>query len=523
MWQSIRTRLMAIGVLVALVVTVFSVLQMQRRVRGYEATMTRLDSGTRNLAVLKDTTLAFKTIRVELRDFLLDPARRETYAGRVVNLIGELNAGVAELEKYAPTPEINSTLTELKNSLLVFYDVGGRILAFGTARNFSAALQVLLTECQPAADAVIGHLESLHAEYEAYAAAVSSDFAAQTATSARMTLLTTLLGLLMLGALIVYVVKAILTPIIVIKGAMSKLAEGDLSVPYQPLNDKGEIGDLSRAVGDAFVSLRTLILQMQSSAKVVAEKAGRILGQVSEVAEGNTSQSSITSEILRSLEQLSAATEEIAANAQTAANAGAKASSVALLGSQKVATSLGSLHKVQESVASLASVSKQISGIVETIDGVSDQTNILALNAAIEAARAGEQGRGFAVVADAVRRLAEQSMSATKEITKLVDDIQVRLAQAIATSKQGAEGAQGAQAGIDGIIAEINGMAAMIEGISAAGEQQAAGATEVTASMQNLTAITQEVAAASQTTTRDAQELRDVAKALSTATAAFKL
>jgi len=304
---------------------------------------------------------------------------------------------------------------------------------------------------------------------------------------------------------------------------MSKLAAGDLASRYRPLHDTGEIGDLSRAVGDAFANLRALISEVQASAVAVAGKANLIDGKVREVADGNDSQSSISMEILRTLEQLSAATEEIAANAQTAANAGAKASLVASQGSQKVGASIGSLRKVQDSVAALASVSKQISGIVDTIDGVSDQTNLLALNAAIEAARAGEHGRGFAVVANAVRSLAEQSMAATKEITKLVEDIQLRLSQAITTSSQGAEGAQGAQEGLDAIIAEINGIALMIEGISAAGEQQAAGAAEVTASMQNLTAITQEVAAASQASTHGAQDLREVAKVLEKAVAAFKL
>jgi len=114
-------------------------------------------------------------------------------------------------------------------------------------------------------------------------------------------------------------------------------------------------------------------------------------------------------------------------------------------------------------------------------------------------------------------------MAATKEISKLVADIRLRLDQAVNTSNQGALGAQATQDAIDAILAQINGMANMIEGISAAGEEQAASATEVTASMQNLNAIAREVAAASQVSMSAAQNLKSVSQELAKASGAFRL
>lgn len=309
---------------------------------------------------------------------------------------------------------------------------------------------------------------------------------------------------------------------LIVRGA-EEVAEGNLALAFAADRSADEIGTLSRAFVTMVNNLGELIKGAQTSAQEVAERAGLISGSVAEVAAGNNSQANITQEVTRALEQLAAATEEIAANAQHASASGVAAQQAAGDGATRIGNAIASLTTVQENVTGLAKVSQQIGGIVSTIESIADQTNLLALNAAIEAARAGEHGRGFAVVADAVRSLAEQSRESTQEISRLIRSIQEQIDAAVKVSTQGTAGARGAREALDNIVAKVNEITLMIEGISAAGEEQAAGANEVAAAMQNLGAITEEVAASSEETAAASAQLAELGKGLERAARKFRI
>jgi methyl-accepting chemotaxis protein len=309
---------------------------------------------------------------------------------------------------------------------------------------------------------------------------------------------------------------------LIVKGA-EEVAGGNLALVLAVDRDGDEIGALSRAFVTMINNLGDLIKGAQTSAQEVAERASVMSGSIAEVAAGNNSQANITQEVTRTLEQLAAATEEIAANAQHASAASESAQQAAGDGATRIGNAIASLTTVQENVTGLVKVSQQIGGIVNTIESIADQTNLLALNAAIEAARAGEHGRGFAVVADAVRSLAEQSRESTQEISRLIRSIQEQIDDAVKVSTQGTAGARGAREALDNIVAKVNEIALMIEGISAAGEEQAASANEVSAAMQNLGAITEEVAASSEETAAASAQLAELGKGLEQAARKFRV
>ena len=164
-------------------------------------------------------------------------------------------------------------------------------------------------------------------------------------------------------------------------------------------------------------------------------------------------------------------------------------------------------------VGKLGERSQEIGTIVDTISGIAGQTNLLALNAAIEAARAGEQGRGFAVVAEEVRKLAEQSQDAAKQIAELIGAIQNDTNQAVDAMnegtrevRKGTEVVTSAGQAFGQIVNLVDRVSDQVSDISAAIEQMAAGSQHIVASTKNIDAASKEASAHTQTVSAATEE-----------------
>lgn len=228
-------------------------------------------------------------------------------------------------------------------------------------------------------------------------------------------------------------------------------------------------------------------------------------------------------------EEIASASSEVAAISETsAANAGAlvreseQVLGIAEVGNESVLNTISKINQIaedtkqaEEVIKDLGDISRQVGNITETITGIAEQTNLLALNAAIESARAGEYGRGFAVVAEEVRKLAEQSAEAAKEIGQLVGKIQSGVDISVKTMiqdaqevRQGVVLATGAGKSLQDIVEANRKTVELVKEIAAGAEQVSSGTSQMTASNVQITSVIKQIASAAQELASVSGELR---------------
>ncbi len=276
-------------------------------------------------------------------------------------------------------------------------------------------------------------------------------------------------------------------------------------------------------------------MQIDGVMQRLSSTSQRLAVQVKQATEGVDRQSARTTETATAMEQMNLTVGEVARSASESASHADNAKCKALEGNKSVEQVIASIavvntqaEELQNCMTSLGTQAEDIGRIMQVIDDIADQTNLLALNAAIEAARAGEAGRGFAVVADEVRKLAEKTMQATKEVGHAIASIQEGARKSIAETQHASNSvaestalAKQSGAALAEIVDLITNTALQVTSIATAAEEQSATSDSINKAVDEISHIAIQAAElmdlsskAVMDLTKEADELHSIVRSL---------
>jgi methyl-accepting chemotaxis protein len=481
----------------------------------------------------------FQRIRANISFLLLATAKEEVEHDQqvVISLTKEMDTLNTAFSNTISSQEMQDVFNRYLRARSSFLPLQERIMATAMAgRKDEAKSLFMVGDARTSAHEMESTIDRLMDLKRQSGEASIQKNRATTTTATLTVVLFFLSGLVIAVTLAVIITRSLKRSLGELVRSAEAIAHGDLTVTVVRRSDD-ETGLLAGAFAQMTTNLRDTLKSLADVSAAVSNASSEISSSTEQMAAGAQEQTSQAGEVASAVEEMTKtivensrnamSTAETATKAKNAAEEGGKVVHETILGMKRIADAV---HGSALTVKALGTSSDQIGEIISVIDDIADQTNLLALNAAIEAARAGEQGRGFAVVADEVRKLAERTTRATKEIAGMIKKIQADTAGAVSSMEKGTKEvtagialADRAGASLTEIVGGAQIVTDMVSQIAAASEEQSSASEQISKNVEAISLVTGETAAGTQQIAKAAGNLNHLTGTLQEILAKFSL